>query len=151
MPSDAPSFFSVSPYSRAVAREMYPAQLGQDDQQDAARHMLAAGTMARNYGPKIAEFAGKAHEYTESPLKALMMLLGRGQMPADFEQDLHNNALGIEMARRAQSQQELEDLIQAAAERAALSRTQGRPWVNKATGGVVRGALNHVKECSCGR
>lgn len=151
MPSDAPSIFSVSPYARAIARDMYPAQLGQNDQQDAARHMLAAGTMARKYGPTIAELAGKAHEYSESPLRALMMMLGRGEMPPDYKQDLHNNALGIEMARRAQSQRELEDLVQAAAERAAIQQQTGVPWVNKAQGGVVRSPLNHIKECSCGR
>jgi hypothetical protein len=116
---------------------MYPGQRGQNDQQDAARHMLAAGTMARKYGPRVAELAGKAHEYVESPLKAMMMMLGRGQMPADYEQDLHNNALGIEMANRAQSQRDLEDLIQSMAERSATSQTQGRPWVNKAKGGAV--------------
>lgn len=101
--------------------------------------MLAAGTMARKYGPTVADLAGKAHEYSTSPLRALMMLLGRGQMPPDYEQDMHNNALGIELAKRAQSQRELEDMIQAAAERAAATRTTGRPWVNKAQGGAVRG------------
>lgn len=111
--------------------------------------MLAAGTMARKYGPTVADLAGKAHEYSTSPLRALMMLLGRGQMPPDYEQDMHNNALGIELAKRAQSQRELEDMIQAAAERAAATRTTGRPWVNKAQGGAVRGPLNHIKECSC--
>ncbi len=149
MPSDTPMIFSVSPYARAIARDMYPGQRGQNDQQDAARHMLASGTMARKYGPTIAELAGKAHEYSESPLRALMMLLGRGEMPPDYKQDLHNNALGIEMARRAQSQQELEDLVQAAAERAALEQKDGVPWVNKARGGAVRSPLNYVKECSC--
>jgi hypothetical protein len=99
--------------------------------------MLAAGTMARKYGPRVAELAGKAHEYVESPLKAMMMMLGRGQMPPDYEQDLHNNALGIEMANRAQSQRDLEDLVQSMAERSATSQTQGRPWVNKAKGGAV--------------
>lgn len=99
--------------------------------------MLAAGTMARKYGPTVADLAGKAHEYSTSPLRALMMLLGRGQMPPDYEQDMHNNALGIELAKRAQSQRELEDLIQSAAERPATTRTEGRPWVNKAKGGEV--------------
>lgn len=149
MPSDTPVIFSVSPYARAIARDMYPGQSGQNDQQDAARHMLAAGTMARKYGPTIAELAGKAHEYSESPLRALMMLLGRGEMPPDYRQDLHNNALGIEMARRAQSQRELEDLVQAAAERAAIQQQTGVPWVNKAQGGAVRSPLNYIKECSC--
>lgn len=134
---NTPSLLSVSPYSRAIAREMYPGQMGQDDQQDAARHMLAAGTMARKYGPTVADLAGKAHEYSTSPLRALMTLIGRGQMPPDYEQDMHNNALGIELARRAKSQRELEDLIQSAAERPATTRTDGRPWVNKAKGGEV--------------
>ena len=136
---NTPSLLSVSPYSRAIAREMYPGQMGQDDQQDAARHMLAAGTMARKYGPTVADLAGKAHEYSTSPLRALMTLIGRGQMPPDYEQDMHNNALGIELARRAKSQRELEDLIQSAAERPATTRTEGRPWVNKAKGGEVSG------------
>lgn len=137
MPKDTPSIFSVSPYAGSVAREMYPGQLGQDDRQDAARHMLAAGTMARKYGPKVADLAGKAHEYSTSPMRALMMMLGRGEMPPDYQQDMHNNALGIEMAGRAKSQREFEDLVQQAAERAAMSRTEGRPWISKAKGGEV--------------
>ena len=132
-----PSIFSVSPYSGSVARDMYPGQQGQDDQQDAARHMLAAGTMARKYGPAVADLAGKTHEYATSPLRALMMMLGRGQMPPDYEQDMHNNALGIEMARRAKSQRELEDMVQDAAEQSAKTRTPGKPWVSKAEGGEV--------------
>jgi len=99
--------------------------------------MLAAGTMARKYGPKVADLAGKAHEYSTSPMRALMMMLGRGEMPPDYQQDMHNNALGIEMAKRARTQQELEDLVQQAAERAAMSRTEGRPWISKAKGGEV--------------
>jgi tetratricopeptide (TPR) repeat protein len=137
MPKDTPSIFSVSPYAGSVAREMYPGQVGQDDRQDAARHMLAAGTMARKYGPKVADLAGKAHEYSTSPMRALMMMLGRGEMPPDYQQDMHNNALGIEMAGRAKSQREFEDLVQQAAERAAMSRTEGRPWISKAKGGEV--------------
>ncbi|CAB4122792.1 PcfJ-like protein [uncultured Caudovirales phage] len=132
-----PSIFSVSPYSSSVAREMYPGQMGQDDQQDAARHMLAAGTMARKYGPTVADLAGKAHEYSTSSLRALMMMIGRGEMPPDYKLDMHNNALGIEMARRAKSQRELEDLVQQAAERSSKTQTEGRPWVNKAKGGEV--------------
>lgn len=146
-----PSIFSVSPYAQAIAREMYPEQLGQDDQQDAARHMLAAGTMARKYGPTVADLAGKAHEYSTSPLRALMMLLGQGEMPPDYKQDMHNNALGIEMARQVKSQRELEDLINALAERSSKQQQPGIPWIRKAHGGAVHSPLNHIKECSCGR
>lgn len=99
--------------------------------------MLAAGTMARKYGPTVADLAGRAHEYSTSPLRALMMMLGRGEMPPDYKQDMHNNALGIELARRAQSQSELEDLVQQAAERSAKTQNEGRPWISKAKGGEV--------------
>ncbi len=112
--------------------------------------MLAAGTMARKYGPTVADLAGRAHEYSTSPLRALMMLLGQGEMPPDYRQDMHNNAIGIEMARRAQSQRELEDMVQAAAERATREQQAGVPWVNKAQGGLIHSPLNHIKECSCG-
>lgn len=140
--SDAPWLFSVSPYARAVAYEMYPGQRGQDDQHDAARHMLAAGTLARKYGPEWAERLGRLHEYTESPLYALRTLLGVGRMPPDYEQDTYNNRLGAELGARAQSQSELEDLVQALAERATTTKTEGRPWVNR----KARGGLMQLKE-----
>ena len=76
---DTPYVFSVSPYASSVARDMYAGQLGQNDQQDAMRHMLAAGTLARKYNPTIAELLGKAHEYSTSPLAALRFMLGRDQ------------------------------------------------------------------------
>lgn len=151
MPADTPMFFSVPTYAETVAYEMYPGQSGQDDQQDAVRHMLAAATLARKYGPDWAERLGRWHEYKTSPLAALKSALGLGQMPRDYEQDIHNNALGIEMAKRAGSQKELEDLIQAAAQRASKKQTTGLPWINKAQGGVVQGPLNYIKECSRGR
>lgn len=136
--SDAPWLFSVPDYSRAVAYEMYPGQRGQDDQQDAARHMLAVGTLARKYGPVWAERLGRLHEYQVSPLAALKTLLGVGQMPPDYAQDIYNNRLGAELGARAQSQSELEDLVQALAERASTKKTEGRPWVNKARGGLMQ-------------
>ena len=111
--------------------------------------MLAAGTLARNYGPRVAEWAGKAHEYAESPLRALMMMIGRGEMPPDYQQDLHNNALGIEMAKKAKSQRELEDLVNALTEKSSKQQQPGIPWIRKAQGGVVRSPLNYIKECSC--
>jgi hypothetical protein len=126
---EAPNIFSVSPYARSVAADMYAGQLGQDDQQDAMRHMLAAGTLTRKYNPTIAELLGKAHEYSTSPLAALRFMLGRGQMPSDYEQDIHNNALGIELGQKAKTQTELEKLVLEAAEQAANQRTPGRAWI----------------------
>jgi len=132
-----PYLFSVPTYSETVAYEMYPGQKGQDDQRDAARHMLAAGTLSRKYGPKTAEFLGKAHEFTTSPLQAVKSMFG-GQMPADYGMDTHNNRFGAELGQRAKSQAELEDLVQAEAERASRTQTQGQAFIKKANGGIVQ-------------
>lgn len=144
MAADTPVIFAVPDYAETVAYEMYPGQPGQGTARDAARHMLAAGTLARKYGPEWAERLGRWHEYKTSPLAALKALLGAGEMPPDYRQDLHNNALGIELARRAASQAELEALVNQLAERSVRRQEPGRPWVNKA-----RGGLNQIKECSC--
>ena len=132
-----PWLFSVPTYSETVAYEMYPGQKGQDDQRDAARHMLAAGTLSRKYGPGVAEFLGKAHEFTTSPFQAVKTLFG-GQMPADYGMDTHNNAVGAQLGQRAKSQAELEDLVQEAAERASRTQTQGQAFIKKANGGIVQ-------------
>jgi Arc/MetJ family transcription regulator len=132
-----PWLFSVPTYSETVAYEMYPGQKGQDDQRDAARHMLAAGTLSRKYGAGPAEFIGKAHEYVTSPLQAVKTLFG-GKMPADFDMDTHNNAVGAQLGQRAKSQAELEDLVQAEAERASRTQTQDKAFIKKANGGIVQ-------------
>lgn len=147
MPSEAqtPGFFSVPDYARTTAYDMYPGQRGQDDQQDAARHMLASATLARKYGPEWAERLGRFHEYKTSPLAALKMALGLGEMPPDYAQDIHNNRIGAEIGAKAGSQSEIEDLIQALAERSATKQTKGRPWINKSKGGVVSSAATEAR------
>ena len=132
-----PNLLSVSPYAETVAYEMYPGQAGQDDRRDAARHMLAAGTLSRKYGPGVAEFLGKAHEWATSPWQALKYALGAGQMPSDYEMDLHNNAVGINAAKQAKDQADLERLIMQSAERASKTRTPGVAYIKKAEGGSV--------------
>lgn len=131
-----PWLFSVPTYAETVAYEMYPGQRGQDDRQDAARHMLAAGTLARKYGPNVAGFLAKAHEYKTSPLKAIGTLFG-GSMPPDFEMDMHNNQVGIDAAAKAQDQADLERIINQMAEQASKFRTPGLPYIKKAEGGTV--------------
>lgn len=132
-----PWLFSVPTYSETVAYEMYPGQKGQDDQRDAARHMLAAGTLSRKYGPGVAEFLGKAHEFTTSPLQAVKSVFG-GKMPADYGMDTHNNTIGAQLGQRAKSQAELEDLVQEAAERASRTQTSDKAFIKKANGGIVQ-------------
>ena len=132
-----PYLFSVPTYSETVAYEMYPGQLGQNDQRDAARHMLAAGTLSRKYGPKTAEFLGKAHEFTTSPLQSVKSMF-TGKMPADYDMDTHNNRFGAQLGQRAKSQAELEDLVQEEAERASRTQTQDKAFIKKANGGIVQ-------------
>jgi hypothetical protein len=156
-----PTLIGLSDYAKHVAGDMYPGQSGVDDQRDAARHMLAAGTAARKYTPGVAEFLGKLHEWKESPLYALRYALGLGKMPEDYEYDLHNNRVGLALAARARSQRELEDLVQAAAERPSTMFKPGvavvpsKPIAAKydyAGGGSVnkaRGGLAQMKECAC--
>lgn len=128
---ETPMLFSVPTYAETVSHEMYPGQGGQFDQKDAARHMLAAGTLARKYGPGVAEFLGKTHEVVTSPGRWIGSKLGISEMPVDYEQDLHNNKVGIELARRSKSQKDLEDLVNMEAERARNQQTSGAAWVGK--------------------
>jgi hypothetical protein len=151
MPSDTPSIFSISPYARFLAEDMYPGQAGQDDQNDAARHMLAAGTLARKYGVGPAEFLGRAHEYTTSPIAAFKALIGAGKMPKDYDQDMHNNALGARLGARARSQTELEDMVNQMAEQATKKQTTGKPWISRAEGGAVDLSRPFVGYRSAGR
>lgn len=138
-----PALFSVPAYSEMVSRDMYPGQGGQYDQQDAARHMLAAGTLARKYGPTAAEMLGSLHEIKTSPFRWAGSKLGISEMPVDYEQDLYNNQLGISLAKRSRSQKDLEDLVQQMAEQHSGQRTEGRPWtgrpVKRADGSPITG------------
>ena len=126
-----PLLFSVPAYSETRALEMYPSQKGQYDQQDAVRHMLAAGTLTRKYGPKVAEALGQAHEIKTSPLRWVGSKLGITEMPVDYQQDLHNNRLGIELGSRSTSQADLERLVEQMSREAQKEQTQGKAWVGK--------------------
>jgi hypothetical protein len=123
-----PSLFGVSNYATQSSAKMFPDQLGQDDQRDAARHMLAAGIVARKYGPKAAELLGKAHEYTSNP-QTFFSALGIGQPRDDLPYDLHNNRIGAELAARATSQAELEALVKAMALQAQTKQTKDKPYI----------------------
>lgn len=128
----------VGTYSEKTAWEMYPGQMGQFDQQDAARHMLATGTLTRKYGETAAEMLGKLHEITTSPLRWIGSKMKLTQMPVDYEQDLHNNRVGIELGKRSKSQKDLEDLVQLEAERARNEQTPGTAWIGRPVRPVKR-------------
>jgi hypothetical protein len=123
-----PSLFGVSDYATSAAAKMFPEQRGQDDQRDAARHMLAAAILARQYGPRTADLLGRAHEYTSSP-HTFFSMFGIGEPRDDFAYDLHNNRMGIELASRAKSQEELEQLVAQMARQASTEKDPTKPWI----------------------
>lgn len=59
-------------------------------------------------------------------------------MPADYGMDTHNNRIGAQLGQRAKSQAELEDLVQAEAERASRTQTPGQAFIKRANGGIVQ-------------
>jgi hypothetical protein len=132
-----PSLFSVQDYSNYVAKDMYPGKVGIDDQRDAARHMLAAGTLARKYNPWVAEQLGKLYEFKTAPIQHVKSWFG-GDMPPDYYMDTHNNAVGAMLGSQARTQSELEDLVQAEAEKASKTKTPGQAFILRANGGIVQ-------------
>ena len=123
-----PTLFGVSDYATRASARMFPDQLGQDDQRDAARHMLAAATVARKYGPRAADLLGKAHEYTSNP-RTFFSLFGIDKPREDFPYDMHNNQVGMELGARATSQADLERLVAQMARQASFKQTPGKPWI----------------------
>jgi hypothetical protein len=107
---------------------LFPDQGGQDDQRDAARHMLAGAALARKYGPNAAKLLGLAHEYSSNP-QTFFSGLGIGQPRDDFEYDEHNNRVGMGLASRATSREELEALVREMAAKASTEKREGRPWI----------------------
>lgn len=124
-------FIDPSSYAQAKSKEMYPKKKSEWTERDAARHMLASGMMAQKFGPTTAKMAGLAHEHFNAPIKSLGYALGLNGMPADYEQDLHNNALGIDLAKRAATQEELERLIKEMTSKSSKTQTAGVPFIGE--------------------
>jgi len=124
-------FIDPSSYAQSRSKQMFPKQKNEWTQQDAARHMLASGMMAQKFGPTVAKIAGLAHEHGNAPVKTIGYMLGIGKMPPDYDQDLHNNALGVQIGKEAKSQEDLESRIQAILNSATKQPTPGQPWIGR--------------------
>jgi hypothetical protein len=122
-----PGIFGVSDYATKASARMFPEQMGQDDQRDAARHMLAAAVLAKKTNPGTAIFLGKAHERMSNP-ESFFSMLGIGKPRDDYEMDVHNNKLGADLAARSTSQEELEKLVRAMAMQSQNKQVEGKPW-----------------------
>lgn len=70
---------------------------------DALRHLLGAATLAKRQGPGYAETALNWHENPNVPQ---FLGGGYGQREGDRQMDLHNNALGMEIAQKAKTYDE---------------------------------------------
>jgi len=122
-----PGIFSVDSYATDTAVRMFPNQEGQDDERDAARHMLAAAVMSKKVGPEVAAFLGKAYERASNP-ESFFSMFGIGKPRDDYEMDVHNNKVGTELAARTTSQAELEKLVQAMAAKSQNKQVEGKSW-----------------------
>ena len=131
---DLPGLYGVSDYAREESANMFPEEKGQWDRQDSARHMLAAATLARKYGPRTAELAGQAHELMASPIRFIGSKMGVMKESPDYAQDIHNNRLGIELASKSKSQEELLALVRQMALQAREGQTPGKASTGKPTG-----------------
>jgi hypothetical protein len=119
--------WGVKDYATETSARMFPKQKGNDDQRDAARHMLAAAVVSRKLGPGMAEFLGKAHERLSSPASFFSML-GAGDPRYDYNVDVHNNKLGVDLGSRAKDQAELETMVEELAKKSVNRQEEGRPW-----------------------
>jgi ribosomal protein L31E len=119
--------WGVKDYATETSAKMFPKQKGNDDQRDAARHMLAAAVVSRKLGPGMAEFLGKAHERLSSPASFFNML-GSGEPRYDYNVDVHNNKLGVDLGSRAKDQAELETMVEELAKKSVNKQEEGRPW-----------------------
>lgn len=70
---------------------------------DALRHLLGAATLAKRQGQGYAETALNWHENPNIPQ---FLGGGYGQRAGDRAMDLHNNALGLEIAKKAKTYDE---------------------------------------------
>ena len=131
---DIPGLLGVSSYARGRAAGMFPEESSQWTSQDTARHMLASGTLARKYGPRAAELAGYAHEIREQPIRFIGAKLGMAKESPDYTQDVHNNLLGIELASRSKSQEDLLELVKQMAADARDEQTPGKAWKGRPSG-----------------
>ena len=131
---DIPGILGVSSYARGRAAGMFPEESSQWTSQDTARHMLASGTLARKYGPRAAELAGYAHEIREQPIRFIGAKLGMTKESPDYKQDIHNNLLGIELASRSKSQEDLLELVKQMAADARDEQIPGKAWKGRPAG-----------------
>lgn len=76
---------------------------------DAVRHMTLMREIGKKYGETPARMIGWAHEYIGGPMQYFSS--GEPQSSRDREMDIHNNALGLELSRKARDDAHFNELV----------------------------------------
>lgn len=124
-----PNFIDAQNVAIQRSQQMNPRVDETDTEADAARHMLASGYMAKSFNPTIAKGLGWLHEAKEAPFRTIGHALGLSNPRYDYEMDMHNNALGIELSKKAKDRADFERMVQESLKQSATTTTPGRPRV----------------------
>lgn len=99
-----PGFFKSRSISLDKGKETYGPTEEHNMRGDAVRHLVWQALMAKKYGPDVAKLAG---DYHESRMPA--WLGGAGVFPDEQEREMDkfNNALGLEIAKQANTPEDI--------------------------------------------
>lgn len=92
--------FSVNTYAIKKAESEYGPEMLQD--RDAYRHLIGIAMLAKRQGNKYAETVGKLHE-------SMLPIIGAppGQTDEEKDMDTFNNVLGLEIAGKAKTDEDI--------------------------------------------
>lgn len=90
--------FTVNSQATKAAELAYPISEQADMRGDAFRHLVGSALLAKRKGVPYAEFITNLHE-----AKWLPVIGGMGNSPSETKKDLYNNALGLDIAKKAKS------------------------------------------------
>jgi hypothetical protein len=102
-----PNIFGARKFAIESAYNTYGQEEEHNGRGDAYRHLVFQALLTKKYGPTLAELIGKYHE---SPMPTVLGGAGFIQPTSEKEMDLYNNTLGIEIGKKANTQQEILDL-----------------------------------------
>ena len=127
-----PRLDNLQIYAQTVSREMFPKDAVK---RDAARHIIASSILAQKLNPSLARGLGQGYELVNAPMAHIKSALGMGPVPAGYEMDTVNNALGSEMpfTTQAELQRNARQAIESG--RARLTPDEAQPYRR---GGAVK-------------
>lgn len=99
---------NIAAAAGGIAEGAYPGNEQWLGKGDAMRHLVWQALMAKQYGNKLADYAGQWHELPlGEELRPYLHTADAEQMPEEKANDLYNNALGREIASKANSMEDI--------------------------------------------